>query len=386
MVADTTTPSLQLLLQGTGNNNNAWGQNLNDQVISRLDRAVAGVTRIDGLTGGTITLNDTQALSSTILLLGALTSKLTVIVPTRPKQWKFQNFTSGFFPVLVKTATGLPSNLPQGCMTDITCIDNDGVYRSDMSRVGEYFYYAGSSPPSGAFECNNALLNRADWPDLFSRIGTLHGSTDTTNFRLPPGYDTGRYLRSRSASINAGMLLANQNKTHTHTGSGTTGLQNQNHAHTGSGITSGENTYHTHSVSGQTSGISTGHWHTATGLTNTESSTHTHVYNEPQGTTSTPGGSYNAGGPPQTNATSGQNVLHQHSFSLATNGQSNDHSHSWSGVSSPPSVDHYHGYSFTTSVANADHIHSYSFTTSTGTSDGAEARPESIVGILCVRY
>ena len=51
--------------------------------------------------------------------------------------------------------------------------------------VGTVAYFACSSPPSGWLECNGAVLNRNDYIELFSEIGTTYGYTNSDNFILP---------------------------------------------------------------------------------------------------------------------------------------------------------------------------------------------------------
>lgn len=396
MVADTTTPSLQLLLQGTGNNNNAWGDNLNDQVISRLDTAVAGVTVLSGLTGGDVELTNDQALSSTLVLTGALTSKLTIIVANRPKQWRIINDTTGDFVTLIKTAVGSPRNIPTKKVGQYTCIGNGAIYRADAHTVGEYFFHSGNDVPPGALECTNALKKRADFVDLFSAIGTKFGSTDSTDFKLPPGYDTGRYLRSRTASLASGTIQANQNKTHTHDGSGTTSTESANHFHTGSGSTGVESANHDHLVSGSTGAISNDHAHVASGATAGMNGNNPHLHTGASGALfqgNSTGVSGVQGGSPYPividgtlGYTSYTNIDHSHSFSVSTSGVSANHTHVFTAGTGIQRQSHTHSVSVTTGNQNVSHTHTYSFTTGNGSADGSEARPESLVGILCIRY
>ena len=51
--------------------------------------------------------------------------------------------------------------------------------------VGTVAYFACSSPPTGWLECNGAVLNRSDYNELFSEIGTTYGYTNSDNFILP---------------------------------------------------------------------------------------------------------------------------------------------------------------------------------------------------------
>lgn len=150
-------------------------------------------------------------------------------------------------------------------------------------------------------ELNGATYNVADYPDLANFFGYT-GST----FTVPDMYTTGRFPRSRSASIAALSVQANtvgphvhpdvtpttaaESQEHTHTFSGTTGAMNANAAHShgvpnvilggtsgGGGVGGGGtfglsgtatatavNTDHGHAFSGTTAGRSATHNHTVT--------------------------------------------------------------------------------------------------------------------------
>lgn len=52
--------------------------------------------------------------------------------------------------------------------------------------VGEIICFAVSVPPSTSWlSCDGRSLVRTDYPDLFTTIGTLYGSADSTHFNIP---------------------------------------------------------------------------------------------------------------------------------------------------------------------------------------------------------
>ena len=324
-MVDTTTPILGLLLQATGGNNNSWGINLNNQVFTPLENAVKGCLTISGLTGGAYSLTQANALYGTIKLQGTLASDLTITVPATANNWRFINelTTAGFY-VLIKVAAQTAVNIPHGKVTEITC-DGTNMYRHDREEVGEIFYHAGSVP-GGALECTGATPLRASALDLFAKIGTTWGAGNgTTTFTIPDGYTAGKFLRSRTASVTLGTSQTDQNKAHTHTGSGTT---------------STESADHTHTFSGSTGAMSA-------------NASHTHSTNGNSGTSTTGGGAFTIGG----------------ASAETINATNTDHTHTFSG---------------TTSGKSATHTHTYSFTTSSD--GGTEARPTNLSAIQCIRY
>ena len=77
-------------------------------------------------------------------------------------------------------------------------------------------------------ELDGSTWNSADFPKLAEHMGVV-GST----FTLPNVKDTGRFLRSRTASVSERTTQANQNKQHNHTGSSISINSGGAHTHTG---------------------------------------------------------------------------------------------------------------------------------------------------------
>lgn len=65
-------------------------------------------------------------------------------------------------------------------------------------KAGEVFPWAGPTCPAGSLLANGQLLNRSDYPQLFAAIGTAHGFSSSTDFRLPDY--RGRFLRGVSGT------------------------------------------------------------------------------------------------------------------------------------------------------------------------------------------
>jgi microcystin-dependent protein len=327
-MADTTTPLLGLLLMGTGGDNNAWGTNLNTQVITLLENAVAGITTLS-VTGGSHPLTTTEARSATIILTGTLTSDQTIVVPGTAKKWTFVNQCSGSFFVIVKAGSGSGCNVPAATSKDITCTDANTVIRKDRDQVGRFFYHAGTSAPAGAFECNGALPLRASVIDLFNEIGTTWGVGDGfTTFKLPNGEDTNRFLRAAGSGLTVGTYQANQNLSHVHSFTGSLSAGSLSTDSQGS---------HIHSISDN------GHVHVLP--------SNTAFFTGGAAVTGGTGAPINlAGGTTTANATTNISIV-----------AAGAHSHNVTGA---PGLG----------------------TLALASNGGTEARPESLVGLLCINY
>lgn len=136
---------------------------------------------------------------------------------------------------------------------------------------GSIVAYAGMGLPANYLNCDGSEVGRAEYPTLFSVIGTIWGSGDgETTFNVPNL--NGRFLRSASTTINVGTYQADQNKSHTHT---TTVSDSGEHTHT---ITLSGAGGHSHTITGN--GVfSSGGFQPGGGSTDRETSSiddHTH--------------------------------------------------------------------------------------------------------------
>lgn len=339
MPADTFSNFIGMTLQANGNNNNAWGTILNGSALQTLERAIRG-NIVHAVTGGTLDLSQspppnavTQVLDFVQIFQGALTVNQIVILPNLSGYWKFVNETTGAFQLLLQTPGGTFINIPQGCSRGVTCDGAGNLLRDDRDQVGNFEYNAVSN--AGSLAADGSSLVRTDYPDLFAKYDTTFGSVDSLHFTLPLLTDTGRFLRSTTSTLTVGAYQASQNKSHTHTGSGTTATESVGHTHSGSGNTGAMSANASHS--------------------------HQELFPVPGG-----GATYDESF--SGTSTSALSALGANPQTGATN------------------TDHTHAYSFTTGTESAAHTHTYSFTTSAGSADGTEARPESLAVVVSVRY
>lgn len=136
---DTLSPVLGLLLMGDGLHNDDWGDQTNTN-LETIEDAIAGVTNITGLTGGTsssdggiVTLVQSQTNAQFITLSGTLINNQVIIVPNVPKGWLFINETAGNFPLTVKTAAGTGVVIAQGASTSLY---SDGTNVNQLTIPG----------------------------------------------------------------------------------------------------------------------------------------------------------------------------------------------------------------------------------------------------------
>jgi microcystin-dependent protein len=127
MASDTFSPLLGLLLQGTGNNDNTWGDNLNNDVFLPIENALAGRAAFS-VTGGAHSLSDTERVNAILDYSGILASDETVTVPNLSNKWLVRNATTGNFALKFKTASGTAVSVRQGGWSWVWCDGDDNIY------------------------------------------------------------------------------------------------------------------------------------------------------------------------------------------------------------------------------------------------------------------
>tara|TARA_R110000796_G_scaffold203547_1_gene319821 strand:- start:227 stop:1177 length:951 start_codon:yes stop_codon:yes gene_type:complete len=110
-MANSTSASLKLTVQTTGENSGTWGQVTNTNLLI-LEQAIGGYAGValNATTGATLTFSNgvlSNGKNQVIKLTGTITANVNVIIPDSiEKTYIVQNATSGSFTVTVKTTSG----------------------------------------------------------------------------------------------------------------------------------------------------------------------------------------------------------------------------------------------------------------------------------------
>jgi trimeric autotransporter adhesin len=108
---NTTSASLKLTVQATGENSGTWGQITNTNLLI-LEQAIGGYAGValNATTGATLTFSNgalSDGKNQVLKLTGTITTNVDVIVPDSvEKTYVVENATSGAFTVTVKTTSG----------------------------------------------------------------------------------------------------------------------------------------------------------------------------------------------------------------------------------------------------------------------------------------
>ncbi len=156
---------LRLTLQADGENTSTWGDIVN-AVFNLLESAIAGVTTIAVSTGTTtLTTNNgasDQARNAVIILTGALSGNVTVVIPNVGKQYIIFNNTSGAFSVTIATAAPVTSAvITQGTSQLVFCDGANNVFvpvanATSLGGVAAANYARKDAGQSNLFSARNA--------------------------------------------------------------------------------------------------------------------------------------------------------------------------------------------------------------------------------------
>jgi microcystin-dependent protein len=159
---------------------------------------------------------------------------------------------------------------------------------STGAPVGAVMDYAGATLPAGWLSCAGQSINRADYPDLFTAIGTVYGSASGSTFNLPDC--RGRVTAGVDSNVGGLASRLTTGMSPNGTSLGATGgaqsvalttAQLAAHTHTGSTASAGA---HTHDVpAGGVENVRTagadGLAASNSGGTSSSAGTHTHTMN-----------------------------------------------------------------------------------------------------------
>jgi hypothetical protein len=195
-MANTTSASLKLTVQQTGENSGIWGQITNTNLLI-LEQAIGGYTGValNATTGATLTFSNgilSNGKNQVIRLTGTITSNVNVVIPDGvEKTYIVENATSGAFIVTFKTSSG----------TGATWSTTDKGYK--------IIYSDGTNVVDVTADLGNITAGNIN-------VGTIASGVITATGNIIPGaddtYDLGTSTAVWQNLYTGDLHLSNQNK------------------------------------------------------------------------------------------------------------------------------------------------------------------------------
>ena len=162
-MANTTSTSLKLTVQATGDNSGTWGQITNTNLLV-LEQAIGGYEAIGITTGATLTFSNgviSNGKNQVLKLTGTIAANRTVTIPDSiEKTYIVDNATTGAYTVTFKTSSGT------------------GVTWSATDKSTKIIYSDGTNVVDTAF-VSNAITEVSE--DTSPQLG---GDLDTNSFNI----------------------------------------------------------------------------------------------------------------------------------------------------------------------------------------------------------
>ena len=192
-MASTYTSRIRLEKQGDGENPNAWGLILNQNVIDLIDDAIAGYQVVSvSNTGVTLTTGNgaaDQARKSGLRLEGTLTADVTVAIPAQEKIYFVHNGTTGDFNVLFKAGSGTAVTATEAGKSMMIATDGTTINlfknEDNDSKIFSNFLVPNAITANGAVDTSATK-------SIYQRVNT--GANDVTVSVSVGGLGIGQYV------------------------------------------------------------------------------------------------------------------------------------------------------------------------------------------------
>ena len=175
-MASTYTSRIRLEKQADGENPNAWGLILNQNVIDMVDEAVAGMVTVT-CSSAEIALSTANGATDTarnaaITLVGTLTANVTVTFPALEKTYFVKNGTSGDFSIFLKAGSGTAVTATGQGLSMMVATDGTAVYNMKSEDNDTKIYSPFTSP---SVLVASGKVSASEAKSIYQRVNTSAG-------------------------------------------------------------------------------------------------------------------------------------------------------------------------------------------------------------------
>mgnify|MGYP003112514378 CR=1 FL=1 len=237
-MANTTSASLKLTVQQTGENSGTWGQITNTNLLI-LEQAIGGYAAINSASGATLTFSNgalSNGKNQVLKLTGNITGNVNVIVPDSgsgsapTKTYIVENGTTGAYTVTFKTTSGTGvtwsatdkkkkilysdgTNIEEGVTSTGSLITGDittnTIYTSNLT-VTNNTNVSGITISDNVTAANNITTTAGNMTDQKGEVRTVPANTQASTYTLVAGDHGKVIIASNTITVPAGIFSVGQ--------------------------------------------------------------------------------------------------------------------------------------------------------------------------------
>jgi hypothetical protein len=232
-MANTTSTSLKLTVQQTGENSGTWGQITNTNLLI-LEQAIGGYDAVNAASGATLTFSNgalSNGKNQVLKLTGTISGAVNVVIPDSiEKTYIVENATSGAHTVTFKTSSGSGitwsatdkgkkilysdgTNIEEGVTSTGSLITGDittnTIYTSNLT-VTNNTNVSGITISDNVTAVNNITTTAGNMVDQIGEVRTVPVNTQGSTYTLVASDNGKVIIASDTITVPSGVFSAGQ--------------------------------------------------------------------------------------------------------------------------------------------------------------------------------
>ncbi len=232
-MANTTSASLKLTVQQTGENSGTWGQITNTNLLI-LEQAIGGYDAVNAASGATLTFSNgalSNGKNQVLKLTGSISGNVNVVIPDSiEKTYIVENATSGAHTVTFKTSSGTGitwsatdkgkkilysdgTNIEEGVTSTGSLITGDittnTIYTSNLT-VTNNTNVSGITISDNVTAANNITTTAGNMVDQIGEVRTVPANTQASPYTLVASDHGKVIIASDTITVPSGVFSTGQ--------------------------------------------------------------------------------------------------------------------------------------------------------------------------------